>query len=315
MSTMSTMPPRSAAQYGLVFEPFPLLLDYELGDHFMLRTDDTSDALFLGSHMNGNISEIEEALDERFTIDERFGDKQTEALKLETEMYNAFVERLLAGEEDDTLGSLYASMLYGYSTGEDERAWLQSKGLHLPVVPFSDEPDSNADAVPDFAPWLSEDYLSQVHDLFELEPGRTETGEPCIWVRPGTRREVRVLLRPESWDMEAHFMMMLWDWDVDGFFYDPEVTCSTRETWVTDGFLDRTYVHHADFQKNTGYRETKYLLPEAARTELMVGLANTGLWGTVSLESEVRVLGSADDLDFELDTYGDVVCKAVVHLG
>lgn len=72
---MSTM-------YGLGFEPFPLLLDYELGDHLMLRTDATKDALFLGSHMNGNISEIEEALDERFTIDERFGDKQAEASPL-----------------------------------------------------------------------------------------------------------------------------------------------------------------------------------------------------------------------------------------
>lgn len=306
----------STTSYGLGFEPFPLLLDYELGDHLMLRTDATENALFLGSHMNGNISEIEEALDERFTIDERFGDKQAEASKLETEMYNAFVERLLAGEEGDTLGSLYYSLLYGYSTGEDERSWLQSKGMHLPVVPFSDEPDCNADAVPDLAPWLSEDYLSQVDDLFELEPGRTEDGVPCIWVRPGKRREVRVLLRPEGWDTAAHFQMMLWDWDLDGgFFDDPEVIANARDTWVTDGFLDRTYVHHADLHKNTGYRETVYHLPEAARTELMVELANTGLWGTVSLESEVRVLGSADDLDFELDTYGDVVCKAVVRVG
>lgn len=116
--------------------------------------------------------------------------------------------------------------------------------------------------------------------------------------------------------MAAHFQMMLWDWDLDGgFFDDPEVIARARDTWVTDGFLDRTYVHHADFQKNTGYRETEYHLPEAARTELMVELANTGLWGTVALESEVRVLGTADDLDFELDTYGDVVCKAVVRVG
>lgn len=306
---MSTM-------YGLGFEPFPLLLDYELGDHLMLRTDANKNALFLGSHMNGNISEIEEALDERFTIDERFGDKQAEASKLETEMYNAFVERLLAGEEDDTLSSLYYSMLYGYSTDEDKRAWLQSKGLHLPVVPFSDEPDCNSDAVPDLAPWLSEDYQSQVADLFVLEPGRTEDGEPCVWVRPGKRREVRVLLRPESWEFGAHFQMMLWDWDLDGgFFDDTEVLARARDTWVTDGFLDRTYVHHVDRQKNIWRAGYEYHLPDAAQTELMIELANTGLWGTVSLESEVRVLGSADDLDFELDTYGDVVCKAVVRVG
>lgn len=45
----------STTAYGLGFEPFPLLLDYELGEHLMLRTDATKSAMFLGSHMNGEI--------------------------------------------------------------------------------------------------------------------------------------------------------------------------------------------------------------------------------------------------------------------
>lgn len=41
-----------STSYGLGFEPFPLLLDYELGEHLMLRTVGTETPLYLGSHMN-----------------------------------------------------------------------------------------------------------------------------------------------------------------------------------------------------------------------------------------------------------------------
>lgn len=284
-----------------------------MNDHLMLRTDSTPDALFLGSHMNGEISEIGERLAEY----EEAGHTDEELYAEEDRLWREMCSRLIGGESDccEAMSRFYDSLIIDYSTDETAREWLQGKGLHLPVVPISDEPDSNESALPDFWSGLSEDYLSQVHDLFELVPGSTEDGKPCVWVHPGRWREVRVLLRPETWDMEAHFQMRLWDWDMDGFFYDPGVVGSARETWVTDGFLDRSEVIYSGSPARPYRRETVYRLPEAARNELLVGLANTGLWGTVSFESGVRVLGSADDLGFELDTYGDVVCKAVVRVG
>ena len=294
----------SATSYGLGFEPFPLLLDYELGDHLMLRTDATENALFLGSHMNGNISEIEEALDERFTIDERFGDKQAEASKLEADMYADFISRLVRGGEGDTLSSLYYSMLNGYSTDEDTRAWLQGKGLSLPVVPFSDEPDSNADAVPDLDPKLSEDYLEQLDNLFQLLPGYTEDGKPAVWVHPGSWRMAKVVLMAESISNPALLLMLAWDWDSEGFAeVFPEASAEARGNWIIDGYLDRAVVSY-------GYRrEIEYHLPEETRAELERGLTRSKVYGgSVKLAHRVRVL------DYSAE-YNGMVCKVGIDIG
>lgn len=294
----------STTSYGLGFEPFPLLLDYELGDHLMLRTDATENALFLGSHMNGNISEIEEALDERFTIDERFGDKQAEASKLEADMYADFISRLVRGGEGDTLSSLYYSMLNGYSTDEDTRAWLQGKGLSLPVVPFSDEPDSNADAVPDLDPKLSEDYLERLDNLFQLLPGFTEDGKPCVWVNPGRWRMVRVELMAGSFSNPPLLLMLAWDWDSESFQEVlPEVSAEARGNWIIDGYLDRAVVSY-------GFRrEIEYRLPEETRAELERELIRSKVYGkNVKLGHRVRVL---DDIA----EHGDVVCKVGIDVG
>ena len=299
----------STTSYGLGFEPFPLLLDYELGDHLMLRTDATENALFLGSHMNGNISEIEEALDERFTIDERFGDKQAEASKLEADMYADFISRLVRGGEGDTLSSLYYSMLNGYSTDEDTRAWLQGKGLSLPVVPFSDEPDSNADAVPDLDPKLSEDYLEQLDNLFQLLPGFTEDGKPAVWVHPGSWRMAKVVLMAESFSNPALLLMLAWDWDSEGFAeVFPEASAEARDNWIIDGYLDRREVIHSEGVYSRR-RETEYSLPEETREKLERELRRSKVYGkSVKLERRVRVL---DDIT----EYNGMVCKVGINIG
>lgn len=304
----------STTAYGLGFEPFPLLLDYELCEHLMLRTDATNSALFLGSHMNGEIADMSEALEEY----REAGHSAEDVYAEEERLWRELCSRLIGGESDccEAMSRFYDGLIIDYSTDERARKWLQSKGLHLPVVPLSEEPDSNESALPDFAPGLGNDYLEQLNDLFWLYPGFTEDGKPCVWVNPGRWREVRVLLRPEDYEHAAHFQMMLWDWDKDGgFFYDPEVIALARDTWVTDGFLDHTEVYHS-YGVGRSWQEKKHHIPDDALKELRRGLDLAGAYGqNTKLDSCVEVLGSADDLDFELDTYGDVVCKAVVRVG
>lgn len=304
----------STTAYGLGFEPFPLLLDYELCEHLMLRTDATKSAMFLGSHMNGEIADMSEALEEY----EEAGHSAEDVYAEEERLWRELCSRLITGESDccEAMSRFYDSLIIDYSTDERAREWLQSKGLHLPVVPLSEEPDSNESALLDFAPGLGDDYLEQLNDLFWLYPGFTEDGKPCVWVNPGRWREVRVLLRPEDYEHAAHFQMMLWDWDMDGgFFYDPEVIALARDTWVTDGFLDHTEVYHS-YGVGRSWQEKKHHIPDDALKELRRGLDLAGVYGqNTKLDSCVEVLGSADDLDFELDTYGDVVCKAVVRVG
>lgn len=143
----------STTSYGLGFEPFPLLLDYELNDHLMLRTDATENALFLGSHMNGEISEMGERLAEY----EEAGHSGEDVYAEEERLWRELCSRLIGGESDccEAMSRFYDSLIIDYSTDEEAREWLQSKGLHLPVVPISDEPDSNESALPDFAPGLA----------------------------------------------------------------------------------------------------------------------------------------------------------------
>ena len=124
------------------------------------------------------------------------------------------------------------------------------------------------------------------------------------------------MLRPDSWEYGAHFQMMLWDWDLDGgFFYDPDVVSPARETWLADGFLDHSTIYHS-YGVHSNWREKVHHIPDDALKALRRELDLAGAYGqNTKLDSRVKVLGSADDLGFELDTYGDVVCKAVVRVG
>lgn len=295
-----------STSYGLGFEPFPLLIGYELGDWLHLRTDDTKDALTLGSHMNSNISDINEELEEM----EENGADEAATLEMVREKFRDFVSRLVRGGEGDTLGSLYYSLLHDYAEDEDKRAWLRGKGLHLPVVPFSDEPNSNSDAVPDLAPELRDGYRSQVDDLFRLFPGFTEDGKPCVWVHPGDWRSVRVSLVPGSYYNPPLLRMCIWDWD-GGHWEEvtPEVASEARDTWLINGYLDRREVLHPE-GVHSRRRETEYFLPEETRAELERSLRRSGAYGkNVKLEARVLPLNGEEDL------YCNPVCKAVVRVG
>lgn len=295
---MSTM-------YGLGFEPFPLLLDYELGDWLHLRTDDTKDALTLGSHMNGEIADMSEALDEY----EEAGHSDEDVYAEEERLWRELCSRLIGGESDccEAMSRFYDSLIIDYSTDEEAREWLQSKGLHLPVVPISDEPDSNESALPDFAPELGDDYLEQLHDLFWMYPGFTEDGKPCVWVNPGRWRSMRVVLAAESLYNPALFLMLAWDWESESFKeVFPEVSAVARDSWIIDGYLDR-----AEISYNFTRTEIDYRLPKETREKLERELNRSKVYGeSVKLERSVRVL---DDIsDFDLD---GVLCKVAVRVG
>lgn len=292
---MSTM-------YGLGFEPFPLLLDYELSEHLMLRTDATKNALFLGSHMNGKIADMSEALDEH----EEAGHSDEEVYAEEERLWREMCSRLIGGESDccEALSRFYDSLVIDYSTDEAAREWLQNKGLHLPVVPISEEPNSNESALPDFAPGLSEDYLDQLHDLFWMYPGFTEDGKPCVWVCPGRWRMVRVELMAGSFSNPPLLLMLAWDWDSESFQEMPrEVSAEARGNWIIDGYLDRAVVSY-------GYRrEIEYHLPEETRAELERELLRSEVYGkSVKLGHRVRVLDDVAE-------HGDVVCKVGIDIG
>ena len=291
-----------STEYGLGFEPFPLLLDYELSEHLMLRTDATKDALFLGSHMNGKIADMNERLEEY----EEAGHSDDDVYAEEDRLWRELCSRLIGGESDccEAMSRFYHSLIVDYSTDEAARAWLQNKGLHLPVVPISDEPDSNASALPDFAPELSEDYLEQVDNLFWLYPGFTEDGKPCVWVCPGRWRMVRVELMAGSFSNPPLLLMLAWDWDSESFQEMPrEVSAEARGNWIIDGYLDRAVVSY-------GYRhEIEYRLPEETRAELERELLRSKVYGkSVKLGHRVRVL---DDIA----EHGDVVCKVGIDIG
>lgn len=291
-----------STEYGLGFEPFPLLLDYELGEHLMLRTDATKDALFLGSHMNGKIADMSERLEEY----EEAGHNDEDVYAEEERLWRELCSRLISGESDccEAMSRFYDSLVIDYSTDEAARAWLQSKGLHLPVVPISDEPDSNESALPDFAPGLSEDYLEQLNDLFWLYPGFTEDGKPCVWVNPGRWRMVRVELMAGSFSNPPLLLMLAWDWDSESFQETPrEVSAEARDSWIIDGYLDRAVVSY-------GYRrEIEYRLPEETRAELERELTRSQVYGkSVKLGHRVRVLE-------DIAEHGDVVCKVGVDIG
>ena len=83
----------STTSFGLGFEPFPLLLDYELSEHLMLRTDATKNALFLGSHMNGEIADMSEALDEY----EESGHSDEDVNAEEERLWRRLCSRLIGG--------------------------------------------------------------------------------------------------------------------------------------------------------------------------------------------------------------------------
>lgn len=291
-----------STSYGLGFEPFPLLLDYELSEHLMLRTDATKNALFLGSHMNGKIADMSEALEEY----EEAGHSDEDVYAEEERLWRELCSRLIGGESDccEAMSRFYDSLLIDYSTDEAAREWLQSKGLHLPVVPISDEPDSNESALPDFAPELSEDYLEQLHDLFWMYPGFTEDGKPCVWVCPGRWRMVRVELMAGSFSNPPLLLMLTWDWDNESFQEVlPEVSAEARDNWIIDGYLDLAVVSY-------GYRrEIEYRLPEETRAELERELIRSQVYGeSVKLGRRVRVL---DDIA----EHGDVVCKVGIDIG
>lgn len=291
-----------STSYGLGFEPFPLLLDYELSEHLMLRTDATKNSLFLGSHMNGKIADMSEALEEY----EEAGHSDEDVYAEEDRLWRELCSRLIGGESDccEAMSRFYDSLIIDYSTDEAARDWLQSKGLHLPVVPISDEPDSNESALPDFAPELSEDYLEQLHDLFWMYPGFTEDGKPCVWVCPGRWRMVRVELMAGSFSNPPLLLMLAWDWDSESFQEVlPEVSAEARDNWIIDGYLDRAVVSY-------GYRrELEYRLPEETRAELERGLTRSKVYGeSVKFGHRVRVL---DDIA----EHGDVVCKVGIDIG
>lgn len=293
-----------STSYGLGFEPFPLLLDYELNDHLMLRTDSTPDALFLGSHMNGEISEMGERLEEY----EEAGHTDEEVYAEEDRLWRELCSRLIGGESDccEAMSRFYNSLVIDYSTDEDARAWLQSKGLHMPVVPISDEPDSNESALPNFAPGLSDDYLTQLDDLFWLYPGFTEDGKPCVWVNPGRWRMVQVVLMAESIYNPALLLMLAWDWDCESYQEIlPEVSAEARDNWIIDGYLDRVEVT-CDFRSR---RETEYRLPEETRGALERELLRSKVYGeSVKLARRVRVL------DYNAE-YNGMVCKVGIDIG
>lgn len=291
-----------STSYGLGFEPFPLLLDYELSEHLMLRTDATKNALFLGSHMNGKIADMSEALDEY----EEAGHSDEEVYAEEERLWRELCSRLIGGESNccEAMSRFYDSLIIDYSTDETAREWLQGKGLYLPVVPISEEPDSNESALPDFAPELSEDYLEQLHDLFWMYPGFTEDGKPCVWVCPGRWRMVRVELMAGSFSNPPLLLMLAWDWDNESFQEVlPEVSAEARDNWILDGYLDRAVVSY-------GYRrEIEYFLPEETRAELERALIRSQVYGeSVKFGRRVRVL---DDIA----EHGDVVCKVGIDIG
>lgn len=292
----------STTSYGLGFEPFPLLLDYELNDHLMLRTDATENALFLGSHMNGEISEMGERLAEY----EEAGHSGEDVSAEEERLWRELCSRLIGGESDccEAMSRFYDSLIIDYSTDEEAREWLQSKGLHLPVVPISDEPDRNESALPDFAPGIGDDYLEQLNDLFWLYPDFTEDGKPCVWVNPGRWRMVRVELMAGSFSNPPLLLMLAWDWDSESFQEVlPEVSAEARGNWIIDGYLDRAVVSY-------GFRrEIEYHLPEETRAELERELIRSKVYGkNVKLGHRVRVL---DDIA----EHGDVVCKVGIDIG
>lgn len=291
-----------STSYGLGFEPFPLLLDYELSDHLMLRTDATPDALFLGSHMNGKIADMNERLEEY----EEAGHSDEEVYAEEDRLWRELCGRLITGESDccEAMSRFYDSLIIDYSTDEAAREWLQSKGLHMPVVPISEEPDSNESALPDFAPGLGDDYLEQLNDLFWMYPGFTEDGKPCVWVNPGRWRMVQVELMTGSFSNPPLLLMLAWDWESKSFEEMlPEVSAEARDNWIIDGYLDRAVVPY-------GYRrEIEYRLPEETRAELERELRRSEVYGkSVKLGHRVRVL---DDIA----EHGDVVCKVGIDIG
>lgn len=292
---MSTM-------YGLGFEPFPLLLDYELGEHLMLRTVGTETTLYLGSHMNGEISEMNERLEEY----EEAGHTDEEVYAEEMRLWRELCSRLICGESDccEAMSRFYDSLIIDYSTDEAAREWLQSKGLHLPVVPISEEPDSNESALPDFAPGLGNDYLEQLEDLFWMYSGFTEDGKPCVWVCPGRWRMAQVVLMAESIYNPALLLMRAWDWD-SGDFQEvlPEVSAEARDNWIIDGYLDRAEVDYGT------RRELEYRLPKETRAELERKLTRSKVYGkSVKLARRVRVL------DYSAE-YNGMVCKVGIDIG
>nr|DAV69125.1 MAG TPA: hypothetical protein [Caudoviricetes sp.] len=292
-----------STSYGLGFEPFPLLLDYELSEHLMLRTDATKNALFLGSHMNGKISDMSEALDEY----EEAGHSDEDVYAEEERLWRELCSRLITGESDccEAMSRFYDSLIIDYSTDEAAREWLQGKGLYLPVVPISDEPDSNESALPDFAPGLGDDYLEQLNDLFWMYPGFTEDGKPCVWVCPGRWRMTQVVLMAESICNPALFLMRAWDWDSGDFQEIPrEVSAEARDNWIIDGYLDR-----AEISYNFTRTEIEYRLPEETRKELERGLIRSRVYGkNVKLARRVRVL------DYSAE-YNGMVCKVGIDIG
>ncbi len=291
-----------STSYGLGFEPFPLLLDYELSEHLMLRADDAQGALYLGSHMNGEIADMSEALDEY----EEAGHSDEDVNAEEERLWRRLCSRLIGGESDccEAMSRFYDSLIVDYSTDERARAWLQGKGLHLPVVPLSDEPDSNESAIPDFAPGLGDDYLEQLNDLFWMYPGFTEDGKPCVWVCPGRWRMVRVELMAGSFSNPPLLLMLAWDWDSESFQEVlPEVSAEARDNWIIDGYLNRVEVDYGT------RREMEYRLPEETRAELERGLIHSEVYGkSVKFGHRVRVL------DYSAE-YNGMVCKVGIDIG
>lgn len=293
-----------STSYGLGFEPFPLLLDYELGEHLMLRAVGTERPLYLGSHMNGEIADMSEALDEY----EEAGHSDEDVHAEEERLWRRLCSRLIWGESDccEAMSRFYDSLIIDYSTDERARKWLQSRGLHLPVVPISDEPDSNESALPDFAPGLGDDYLEQLENLFWLYPGFTEDGKPCVWVNPGRWRMMQVELISGSFRTPPLLLMLAWDWESKSFEEMlPEVSAEARDNWIIDGYLDRVEVTY-DFHSR---REIEYRLPEETRENLERELTRSEVYGkSVKLSPRVRVL---DDIA----EHGDVVCKVGIDIG
>ena len=293
-----------STSYGLDFEPFPLLIGYELGDWLHLRTDDTKDALTLGSHMNGEVSEMGERLEEY----EEAGHSGGYVLAEEERLWRELCSRLIGGESDccEAMSSFHHSLIVDYSTDEDKRAWLQSKGLHMPVVPVTDDL-LDGTGLTGFDLELSDDYLEQLYDLFWMYPGYTEDGKPCVWVNPGRWRSMRVVLAAESLYNPALFLMLAWDWESKSFKeVSPEVSAVARDSWIIDGYLDR-----AEISYNFTRTEIDYRLPKETHEKLERELNRSKVYGeSVKLERSVRVL---DDIsDFDLD---GVLCKVAVRVG
>lgn len=291
-----------STSYGLGFEPFPLLLGYELGDWLHLRTDDTKDALTLGSHMNGKIADMSERLDEY----EEAGHSGGYVLAEEERLWRELCSRLIGGESDccEAMSSFHHSLIVDYSTDEDKRAWLQSKGLHMPVVPVTDDL-LDGTGLTGFDPELSDDYLEQLYDLFWMYPGFTEDGKPCVWVNPGRWRMMQVVLMANGLSNPALFLMRAWDWDSESFQEMlPEVSAEARENWIIDGYLDR-----AEISYNFTRTEIEYRLPKETREELEHKLNYFKVYGGgVKLARRVRVL------DYSAE-YNGMVCKVGIDIG